>query len=117
MLSQYLSQTWFCSWQVLTSICWVLFRSIYDADSFTNLSSKGSHTCHDIHQDYSPHERGEARLHREDRQIPEGVEKWHGFELDENPCQEGNFNVLQIAIQLFLLRSDFHKKNTIFLHC
>lgn len=86
------------SWQVLTLICWLLFRSIYDADSFTNLSSEGSHTCHDIHKDYSPGEKGEARLHREDRQIPEGVEKWHGFELDENPCQEGNFNVLQIAI-------------------
>lgn len=34
----------------------------------------------------------------EDRQIPEGVEKWHGFELDEDPCQEGNFNVLQIVV-------------------
>ena len=34
----------------------------------------------------------------EDRQIPDGVEKWHGFELDEDACQEGNFNVLQILV-------------------
>ena len=83
---------------MLSLICWLLFRSTYDADSFTNLSSKGSHTCHDIHKDYSPDEEGEARLHMEDRQTPDGVAKWHGFELDEDACQEGNFNVLQILV-------------------
>ena len=34
----------------------------------------------------------------EDRQTPDGVAKWHGFELDEDACQEGNFNVLQILV-------------------
>lgn len=57
----------------------------------------------------------ETRLLRDDRQILEVMEKWHGFELAENPCQERNFDVLQIAKAI--LRSDFYKKITIVLHC